>query len=172
MVFPLVGNRPLPDMMGGGDLDGDTFWAIWDPRLIPARREEALDYGAYTPKSFNAASLGLHGPIRARNTRAADFRELVKQFVAFNSSVGMLTNLRKLAADKFGAKDPRTVLLCRLVSKAHDARTSGEHVHVPDALRSEVERTGWPCWWSRSKSENQGADVDLCISSDGDVYPT
>ena len=34
VVFPRVGNRPLPSMLSGGDLDGDIFSVIWDERLI------------------------------------------------------------------------------------------------------------------------------------------
>jgi RNA-dependent RNA polymerase len=35
IVFPRVGQRPLMDMMSGGDLDGDMYFVCWDETLIP-----------------------------------------------------------------------------------------------------------------------------------------
>lgn len=44
VVFPTVGDRPLPDQTSGGDLDGDTFTCVWDPDLIPPLDCEPMDY--------------------------------------------------------------------------------------------------------------------------------
>lgn len=35
VVFPIKGDRPVPSMLSGGDLDGDDFFVIWDQTLIP-----------------------------------------------------------------------------------------------------------------------------------------
>ncbi|KAF8169864.1 RNA dependent RNA polymerase-domain-containing protein [Mycena galopus ATCC 62051] len=38
IVFAASGARSEPDRMGGGDLDGDLYFVIFDPSLIPERR--------------------------------------------------------------------------------------------------------------------------------------
>ncbi|KAJ7359760.1 RNA dependent RNA polymerase-domain-containing protein [Mycena albidolilacea] len=38
IVFAASGARSEPDRMGGGDLDGDQYFVIFDPSLIPERR--------------------------------------------------------------------------------------------------------------------------------------
>lgn len=35
VVFPQTGDRDIPSMCSGGDLDGDDYLVIWDPELIP-----------------------------------------------------------------------------------------------------------------------------------------
>ena len=44
IVFSQHGHRDLPSQLSGGDLDGDIFSCIVDPRLIPATPYEAADY--------------------------------------------------------------------------------------------------------------------------------
>ncbi|KAK7030795.1 RNA dependent RNA polymerase-domain-containing protein [Favolaschia claudopus] len=39
IVFAVTGARSEPDRKGGGDLDGDRFFAVFDPMLIPKRRD-------------------------------------------------------------------------------------------------------------------------------------
>ena len=36
IVFPSSGNRPLQNMMSGGDLDGDVYMIIWDKKIVEA----------------------------------------------------------------------------------------------------------------------------------------
>lgn len=33
IVFPSTGERPLCNMMSGGDLDGDVYFVCWDQRI-------------------------------------------------------------------------------------------------------------------------------------------
>ena len=33
VVFPSTGERPLCNMMSGGDLDGDVYYVCWDERI-------------------------------------------------------------------------------------------------------------------------------------------
>lgn len=50
-VFPLGGDRDVPGMCSGGDLDGDDFFVLWDKRLIPTDWGHApMDYTPPKPR--------------------------------------------------------------------------------------------------------------------------
>ena len=44
VVFSQQGQRDLPSQLSGGDLDGDLFNVIFDPRLIPLTPSEPAEY--------------------------------------------------------------------------------------------------------------------------------
>lgn len=54
VVFPSVGDRDVPGMLSGGDLDGDDFFVIWEPSLIPRQwNYPPMDYRAPPPPTLN-----------------------------------------------------------------------------------------------------------------------
>ncbi|KAK8155980.1 RNA dependent RNA polymerase-domain-containing protein [Phyllosticta citrichinensis] len=44
LVFPQTGDRDLPNMCSGGDLDGDDYVVIWDKSLVPPHGCEPMDF--------------------------------------------------------------------------------------------------------------------------------
>lgn len=58
VVFPLQGDRDVPSMCSGGDLDGDDYFVIWDPRLLPAEwAHPPMNYSAPKPPVESRTSL-------------------------------------------------------------------------------------------------------------------
>lgn len=54
VVFPQTGERDVPSMCSGGDLDGDDFFVIWDKALKPKEWNCApMNYAAPEPKLQN-----------------------------------------------------------------------------------------------------------------------
>ena len=50
VVFPQTGDRDIPSMCSGGDLDGDDFLVMWDKELLPCHwNEDPMDYKAPEP---------------------------------------------------------------------------------------------------------------------------
>ena len=52
IVFSQQGARDLPSQLSGGDLDGDLFHIIYDPRLIPDFTNPPADYPATPAKDL------------------------------------------------------------------------------------------------------------------------
>ncbi|WVR09517.1 hypothetical protein IAU60_006585 [Kwoniella sp. DSM 27419] len=51
IVFSVQGQRDLPSMLGGGDLDGDDYTLIWDARFVQTLQVyEPMDYTAEKPQ--------------------------------------------------------------------------------------------------------------------------
>uniref|UniRef100_A0A914QD39 RNA-dependent RNA polymerase n=1 Tax=Panagrolaimus davidi TaxID=227884 RepID=A0A914QD39_9BILA len=44
VVFPTVGDRPIPDEIGGGDLDGDPYGIFWEEDLLMSKNFDATDF--------------------------------------------------------------------------------------------------------------------------------
>lgn len=60
VVFPLNGDQDVPSMCSGGDLDGDDFFVIWDPKLLPPEDEwghPPMNYTAPMPLVEPGASM-------------------------------------------------------------------------------------------------------------------
>jgi RNA-dependent RNA polymerase len=57
VVFPMNGDQDIPSMCSGGDLDGDDFFVIWDPKLLPSEwSHPPMNYSAPKPLTEPRAS--------------------------------------------------------------------------------------------------------------------
>ncbi|KAI1499999.1 RdRP-domain-containing protein [Biscogniauxia marginata] len=130
VVFPATGDRDIPSMCSGGDLDGDDFFVIWDPKLIPTEHH-------YAPM--------IHEPPQPneidRDVRTSD---LIQFFVTYikNDSLSTIAHAHLARSDalKEGPKDPICVELAHLHSNAVDYPKSGQPAHLKRSLRPKM----WP----------------------------
>lgn len=54
VVFPTRGDRDVPSMLSGGDLDGDDFFVIWEPTLLPPEwNHPPMEHAPVKPKVLN-----------------------------------------------------------------------------------------------------------------------
>jgi hypothetical protein len=72
IVFSQQGARDLPSQLSGGDLDGDLFHIIYDPRLIPGFTYQPADYAAAAPKDLG---------------RSVEVKDIVEFFIEFMNMV-------------------------------------------------------------------------------------
>ncbi len=97
VVFPLKGDQDVPSMCSGGDLDGDDFFVIWDPKLLPTE-------WSHPPMNYTA-------PKPLIEPRASTAKSLASFFVLFmkNDRLPLIAHAHLATADfeVEGAKDKK-----------------------------------------------------------------
>ncbi|KAI2610447.1 RdRP-domain-containing protein [Hypoxylon sp. NC1633] len=125
VVFPGVGDRDIPSMCSGGDLDGDDYFVIWDPQLIPSERNYApMLHDTVKPPELN------------RNVKITD---MISFFVRYmkNDTLSTIAHAHLAKSDALpdGPKDPQCIELAQLHSNAVDYPKTGQEAHLRPALR-------------------------------------
>ncbi|KAL2757784.1 hypothetical protein ACRALDRAFT_2025500 [Sodiomyces alcalophilus JCM 7366] len=136
VVFPSTGDKDVPSMLAGGDLDGDDFFVIWDPKLIPPEwNHPPMNHRAPQPETFQ---------------RPVSASDLIKFFVKYirNDCLPLIALSHLANADYLqgGAKHPKCLELAALHSKAVDYVKTGDPAH----LSRELQARKWPHFMSPS----------------------
>lgn len=88
VVFPSIGDQDIPSMLSGGDLDGDDYFVIWDPRLIPTEWNfPPMNYQPTPPKQL------------ARPVTNDDLKEFFVEFL-MNDRLGLIAHAHLCWADR------------------------------------------------------------------------
>lgn len=132
VVFNCKGQRSLPSMLGGGDLDGDIYCLILDERLHPTIQH---DPGAYT--SAQLVTLN-------RASTAEDIANFVVNYIKVDTNSVLCTRLKSPQNDMLGViaiqslrtadlspyclRDPDCITLAALHSDAVDFPKTGRPV--------------------------------------------
>lgn len=118
IVFSRHGHRDLPSMLSGGDLDGDHYQVIFDPKLIPRKTYQPADYQPAKPMDIG---------------RAVTTDDMTEFFIDFmqNDQVGRIATLHKVLADgEEGTRSIDCLKLAALHSTAVDFSKTGIKVRV------------------------------------------
>lgn len=114
VVFSQRGQRDLPSQLSGGDLDGDTYSVIYDPRLIPPRVVEPADYPRVAPKDIG---------------RPVTRKDMTDFFIDFmeNDQLGRIATIHTQLADRKdgGTQHPDCITLAEMHSTAVDFSKTG-----------------------------------------------
>ncbi|OAA42703.1 suppressor of ascus dominance [Metarhizium rileyi] len=128
VVFPSKGDRPVPAMLSGGDLDGDDFFVIWDQELIPREwNHKPMEYEAPSPRQLD------------RNIQVDDLREFFVNYMK-NDVLPLIAVAHLAFADDLGVKSPTCLRLADLHSQAVDYAKTGE----PAEFSSKMQPDRWP----------------------------
>ncbi|KAI9668336.1 MAG: hypothetical protein M1829_005540 [Trizodia sp. TS-e1964] len=125
VVFPQTGDRDVPGMCSGGDLDGDDYLIIWDNELIPREWDHpSMNYEAPPPQNLG---------------RDVTMTDIIQFFIKYmrEDSLGTIANAHLAWADKLeaGVKHHKCMRLAELHSKAVDFVKTGVQAKMPPELR-------------------------------------
>jgi hypothetical protein len=124
IVFSRHGNRPVPNMCSGSDLDGDLYFVSWDQSLVPPQVDEPMMYE------------GLAATVKSTAITAEDLKSFMLFFIK-NDQLGSIANTHVAFADQFsaGVRDPACVSLAKLFSLAVDFPKTGFVARIPKQVR-------------------------------------
>ncbi|KIX95791.1 uncharacterized protein Z520_08499 [Fonsecaea multimorphosa CBS 102226] len=137
VVMPATGDRDLPSMCSGGDLDGDDYIVTWDPDLIPSEwNAEPFHYNA--PK-----------PIQKEEISVGDIINFFYDYMQ-NDFLGRIANAHLAAADYLhdGLNSEQCLKLVELHSMAVDYPKTG----VPAEMSRDLERNNWPHFMEKKRA--------------------
>lgn len=124
IVFSQNGERPLCNMLSGGDLDGDLYQIIFDPELFPRRIGKPADYLPNEPIVLD---------------RPCTLDDMGHFFVDYmqNDRVGQLSTIHLETSDfePLGVFHPACVALARMATVALDYGKSGIMVDMSELPR-------------------------------------
>lgn len=117
VVFSQHGDRDLPSMLSGGDLDGDLYHIIYDPRLTPRMIHDPADYP------------GVKETLLDRPVTKDDIIDFFLTFMQ-QDQLGRIATIHQTLADQRlqGTLDDTCLLLAELHSIAVDFSKSGTPV--------------------------------------------
>jgi len=126
VVFSQHGDRDLPSCLSGGDLDGDIYNVVWDPRLVPETVCTPADYPKVTPVELD------------REVTAKDMSGFFVRFME-TDLLGMLSNRHMQLADQKpnGSFDAVCIKLAQLASTAVDYSKTGIPVDIEQCPRAD-----------------------------------
>ena len=132
IVFPVKGNRPIPDQIAGSDLDGDMYWTCWLPDLIPPR-------GNVTPMHFDKRE----ARCAKEPIRSADLVDYFVDHIRYDV-VGLIANAHLTIADQEndGACNEKCLKLAQLHSDAVDYPKTG--YYPKNKITSELRQKRYP----------------------------
>ncbi|KAL9114236.1 MAG: hypothetical protein Q9227_001658 [Pyrenula ochraceoflavens] len=116
VVLPQTGDRDISSMCSGGDLDGDDYFVVWDPDLIP--RE-----WFHEPMDFSTKKENMPEKDVTMNDISTFFVNYIK-----NDFLGVIAHAHMAWADdpRIGLNHPKCLELAKLHSDAVDFNKSGQ----------------------------------------------
>lgn len=136
VVFPRTGDRDIPSMCSGGDLDGDDYFVIWDHRLLPPRE-------FWNHKAMNFDST------REPDVDQVTPHDLISFFIKHmkHDTLPHIAISHRAYADQLedGAMNLRCLELAQLHSQAVDYAKTG----VPALMPHRLTPKEWPHWMER-----------------------
>ncbi|KXJ93761.1 RNA dependent RNA polymerase-domain-containing protein [Microdochium bolleyi] len=122
VVFPARGDRDIPSMCSGGDLDGDEFFVIWDHAFVNIKQHEPMEHTTATAPEPN------------RDVTVDDVTDFFVKYMK-NNCLGIIAHAHLATADYLNAGHSRCIELANLHSKSVDFNKTGTPAQMSKSLR-------------------------------------
>ncbi|UZJ52203.1 hypothetical protein CBS101457_001523 [Exobasidium rhododendri] len=113
IIFSTKGDRPLADLLSGGDYDGDTVRVFWEPRLVKPFRNADIDACKETitiDDAFDRETELVEHFLKAdTDTREENLRRKIMKVMTVNDCRGHYGKYHEVATYQHGAKSPQTI---------------------------------------------------------------
>ncbi|KAL6880967.1 RdRP domain-containing protein [Trichoderma novae-zelandiae] len=137
VVFPSTGDRPVPNMLSGGDLDGDDFFVIWEPSLLPVLwNHPAMSYSSPAPEKLD------------REVNVDDLRDFFVKYMK-NDVLPLIATAHLALADSSGPLSEICMRLADLHSQAVDYPKTGQPAEWNPTLHNPLR---WPHFMEKKSS--------------------
>ena len=158
VVFSSQGERPEPNMTSGGDLDGDIYFVIWDPRLFPAQDCPPMDFSSETnsfisqeSQEFIRSLIDVHFGIASPNE--VSIIHVANFFVNHikNDILGTVANTHLAWADE----DPLGVRCnqCLELAKQHSIAVDFAKTGIPASFPLMARRSSYPSFMGNTTKQ-------------------
>ncbi|KAJ7099900.1 RNA dependent RNA polymerase-domain-containing protein [Mycena belliarum] len=145
IVFAATGSYSEPDKMGGGDLDGDMYFVVFNPALIPKKRRTRRAAAATAPATLTKIAIGGRTQTISRSgvqTNTDMRKDAIKTFVSpmrCNFLLGSLSNewMKHVGATPALADSALCKALVPMIEAALDVVKSGGNMAI---LRNDYDR--------------------------------
>jgi RNA-dependent RNA polymerase len=112
ILFSAKGDRPEPEMLSGGDCDGDVYWICWEPEFLDNFNQHSPNEPK--PKNTKIVKQTLSPPDMSSEDCQENFLEFLK--IDF---IGIVANLHSKLSDRLQTSlsdNPE----CQILSKVHN----------------------------------------------------
>ncbi|WVQ95053.1 hypothetical protein IAU59_002145 [Kwoniella sp. CBS 9459] len=146
IVFSVQGERDLPSMLGGGDLDGDDYTLIWDQRFVRTLK-------VYEPMSYDAPT-----PIKVPKVTQAHLNENFVSYI-LNDVLGQVDNTHLALSDYCdkGPFDEQCLHLSEVHSVSHEfipVSVDFAKTGIPAELDYRIRPRKWPDFMDKDDVKN------------------
>ncbi|CAF3858814.1 unnamed protein product, partial [Rotaria magnacalcarata] len=135
IVFPMDGPRSMTAELAGGDLDGDTFWISWDPRLIFTDNFKAFCYSDQARQANESAA-----NTSKQSYTIADICHFFVEYMKADN-LGIIANWHLALADRYGVENKNCMKLAEMHSIAVDFVKTGNR---PPTLTKDLQSKTYP----------------------------
>jgi len=169
VVFSSMGARPLADMLGGGDLDGDEFFVINDAAILDnATMAEPHDYGSSTANTSGEIDIELCFPLELRNALAPSLKEqlnVLKRFLDAGNLVSKSKDAFDRIVDKFGVESIAAQEMAELHQYTLDARKHSFAISESKLVMMQkiINSCPSPAWKSKKRGRRKSEQTSTSI---------